>query len=200
MLSQWLLCIVRKTWITESLYADGYSFTLGVIGVVASAPQMPRPVSANYFRSANTASGLTSGRPSTSVPLCASLPATTQRKTRFTGRRRPFPVQPEVEKWRKPRRELARHDFLYDFNTIYGRICHRLAARNYFRSGRRRKWRNQTPFNVQEDPRTLQWDGGSHFRFPKTASGRVISISGLTSGRRMTSAAHLRRSPGHYAT
>ena len=95
------------------------SSTLGVIGVVASAPQMPRPVSANYFRSANTASGLTSGRPSTSVPLCASLPATTQRKTRFTGRRRPFPVQPEVEKWRKPRRELARHDFLYDFNTIY---------------------------------------------------------------------------------
>ena len=45
---------------------------------------------------------------------------------------------------------LAIHDFLFDFNTIYGPNCHRLAAINYFWSRRHRKWRHQTSFNVQE--------------------------------------------------
>jgi len=33
-------------------------------------------------------------------------------------------------------KEFTVPDFLFDFNTIYGRIYHRLAAENYFRTGR----------------------------------------------------------------
>jgi len=44
----------------------------------------------------------------------------------------------EVEIWRKLYK-LAVLDFLSDFTTIYGSICHRLAAKNYFRFGRHRK-------------------------------------------------------------
>jgi len=85
--------------------------------------------------------------------------------------------------------ELAIHDFLFDFNTIYGPNCHRLAARNYFWSRRHRKWRHQTLFNVQEDSNSLQWTGRGYFRSPKTTSGREITISGLTSSRPLTSVA-----------
>ena len=85
--------------------------------------------------------------------------------------------------------ELAIHDFLFDFNTIYGPNCHRLAARNYFWSRRHRKWRHHTSFNVQEDSNSLQWAGQGYFRSPKITSGQEITISGLTSARPLTSVA-----------
>ena len=64
-----------------------------------------------------------------------------------------------------------------------------MAARNYFPSRRHRKWRYQTLFNVQEDSNILQWAGRGYFRSPKATSGRELTISGLTSGRPLTSVA-----------
>ena len=150
----------------------------------------------SYFRSpkttfgrAPTLSGLTSGRPLTSVALRGGLLATTQRFRTLRAADGRFRSNRKWKYGGNRVNELAIHDFLFDFNRIYAPNCHRLAARNYFRSVWHRKLRNQTSFNVQDDPNALQWAGGSYFRSPKTTSGRVITISGFRSGRLLTSAA-----------
>ena len=122
----------------------------------------------NYFRSPKTTSGreitisgLTSGRPLTSVALCGGLLATTQRMYTLRAADGHFRC---TRKWKydgNRDNELAIHDFLFDFHTIYEPNCHRLAARNYFRSGRHRKWRHQTAFNVREHPNIRQLARGS---------------------------------------
>jgi len=67
-----------------------------------------------------TVSGLTSGRPLTSVALCTGLLATTRRLRTLRdadGRFHPN------RKWKycgSRLNVLAIHDFLFDFNTIYG--------------------------------------------------------------------------------
>jgi len=42
-------------------------------------------------------------------------------------------LKPEVEICENRINELAVFDFPFDFHTIYGHICHRLAVKNYFR-------------------------------------------------------------------
>jgi len=44
--------------------------------------------------------------------------------------------KPEVEIWRKPHKQTRSTRLPFDFNTIYGRIYHRLAAESYFWGGR----------------------------------------------------------------
>jgi len=56
----------------------------------------------------------------------------------------------EVEIWRKPHNELAVPDFLFDFNTTYGLISHRLAVKNYFWFYQNRKNRRAS-LNVKRD-------------------------------------------------
>ena len=47
--------------------------------------------------------------------------------------------------------ELAAIDFLFDPNTLYVSIGHRLDARNYFRFRRNRKYSNLTSANLRND-------------------------------------------------
>jgi len=44
--------------------------------------------------------------------------------------------KPEVKYGGNHINELVVSDFMFDFNTMYGPICHCLAAKSYFRSGR----------------------------------------------------------------
>jgi len=57
-------------------------------------------------------------------------------KTAVNDARLATTPKPEVEIWRNRINEHAVVDFVFDFNTIYGRIHHRLAAKKYLQSDR----------------------------------------------------------------